>query len=127
MKMKMRRLGMSAIALLVALTAMITTTGVSHATGSACQGNACVRIVGTGTYVETVGGQPNGRSFFGHYHFVGGGIDHNTADQNNPNYLIRYIRVNRHLPNQTPVCAEAWEKVGTGYVLIGRPCLVVHS
>jgi hypothetical protein len=91
----------------------------------------CLKVTGTGVHVDSVSVQGNiwGEylAWDGHYHVWGPGFSYNTPEQHISYTYVWSWNINRNLPNQSKVCAEAWRQSGGGHVSSGLACIVVHS
>ncbi|GGS60802.1 hypothetical protein GCM10010156_19410 [Planobispora rosea] len=115
------------MAVLVAMLGFATPAG---ATESGCNGWACVKVYGDSTWVSTVEARTNGPlvvlSFYGHFRIWGPGFAFNTPDQNNSWSILHQRAINRHLPNGSKVCSEAYQKNSNGtYTRRGLPCVTI--
>lgn len=89
-------------------------------------GNVTIFIAGSGLFVRDVVANYRNTPFFGHIHIYDT-TDHysvNSADSTDP---VLTVIPNRDFSNGSLMCAEGWEKVGSSYVLEGRPCVTIHT
>ena len=104
----------------------------AQADGGGSNGWTRLEIKGKGTYVRQVQVHTNRwsevLSFYGHFRVWGPGIDFRTEDRHNRWTLVHYRNINRHLPNGSKICAEAFSKNKDGtYRKRGLPCVEITA